>query len=354
MDLHESCFTADPESALQATRALLELGASPEDLEERRGEDGATALTLACRRGHAEVCALLLKTGASANAAGLNGKSPLWWATAAARGKEGDRLCEMLSAAGAEPLPQGEIPIDASRESAAGTVNEVKQEGSSSSSSSDTTTRRRGRVPAASLSDNAPVSSSPTSTNISAEPKTAPTSSPWPVYTLGALTAICYALMCAILLSTEDGKPLYTLDTDMTWTFANVQARLDANLGPKGVEKHLRLNLVDHVFPLFYAPLLALLHARRGNVRVMVALSLLAGLMDMVENRVIRDVLLAHRAGGLSGSRGSSSTSRMYLVTPAKFGVLAVPALVLAGQELIRWLCGTGATGRDDVSKKRR
>ena len=65
-------------------------------------------------------------------------------------------------------------------------------------------------------------------------------------------------------------------------------------------------------------------------------------------------MLLAHRAGGLSGSRGSSSTSRMYLVTPAKFGVLAVPALVLAGQELIRWLCGTGATGRDDVSKKRR
>ena len=160
---------------------------------------------------------------------------------------------------------------------------------------------------------------------------------------LGALTAVCYAVMCAILLSTDDGKPLYTLDTDMAWTFGNAQARIDAHLGPRGVEKHLRLNLVDHVFPFLYAPLLALLHARRGNTRAMVALALLAGLLDMVENRVIRGVLLAHRAGGSSRRASTSATSRMYLVTPAKFGVLAAPALVLAGQVVGGWLCGREA-----------
>jgi hypothetical protein len=149
--------------------------------------------------------------------------------------------------------------------------------------------------------------------------------------------------MCAILLSTDDGKPLYTLDTDMTWTFGNVHSRIDANLGPRGVEKHLQLNLVDHVFPFLYAPLLALLHARRGNTRALVALALLAGLLDMVENRVIRGVLLAHRAGGSSRRASMSATSRLYLVTPAKFGVLAAPALVLAGQVVGGWLCGREA-----------
>ena len=38
-----------------------------------------------------------------------------------------------------------------------------------------------------------------------------------------------------------------------------------------------------------------------------------------------------------------SATSRLYLVTPAKFGVLAAPALVLAGQVVGGWLCGREA-----------
>ena len=135
--------------------------------------------------------------------------------------------------------------------------------------------------------------------------------------------------MCTILFATESSKPLYTLDTDMTWTFDNVQSRLDANLGIHGAKQHLRLNLVDHMFPFLYAPLLALLHVRRGNSRVFVMLSLLAGILDLVENRVIRGLLLSYIEGKLGGA---PDTSQLHRVTPAKFVVLSVPALALAWQ----------------------
>ena len=175
-----------------------------------------------------------------------------------------EKLCQILLAAGANPLPPGESPLDDAR-----------------------------GVPATEDAVPRPLSSSVPSQN----PSSSPPPSSWPVYVLSALTAVCYAAMCTILFATESSKPLYTLDTDMTWTFDNVQSRLDANLGIHGAKQHLRLNLVDHMFPFLYAPLLALLHVRRGNSRVFVMLSLLAGILDLVENRVIRGLLLSYIEG---------------------------------------------------------
>ena len=94
MDLHDACAAGD----VASTVALLNLG---EDASARREEDGATPLTLASRLGNAELAELLLSRGASANAIGLKGKTPLWWAATVDRkggAGDGEKLCQILLA----------------------------------------------------------------------------------------------------------------------------------------------------------------------------------------------------------------------------------------------------------------
>ena len=83
----------------------------------RAAKDGATPLTLANRPGNAELAELLLSRGASANAIGLKGKTPLWWAaTVDRKGGAGDgEIVPDPLAAGANPLPPGESPLDDAR-----------------------------------------------------------------------------------------------------------------------------------------------------------------------------------------------------------------------------------------------
>ena len=293
MDLH----TAAAEGDLTSCRALLDLG-DADDANEHREEDGATPLSLACRYAHLEVCQLLIERGANVNVKGLDGRTPLFWAAASSS----ETLCEMLLNAGAKPLPPGCSP-------------------------SDIIGRDQGNGKPRNMTT--PVVDSSQSSLFEA-------CSSKLVYFLGCSAVICYAVMCSILFSTQDQKPLYTLDTDLTWNLENAVDKLSKNLGPSGIEKHLRLNRVDHVFPFLYAPLLALVHAQKGNSVLFVALSGLAGLLDVVENRVVRAILLAYPE---QLHESAYSHDMIHLVTPTKFAALGLSIIALVLQYLSESIC---------------
>ena len=105
--LHVACDIPDVDAALVAASLLLEHGA---DVERRRN-DGATALFMACARGHAQLAELLLSRGpVTVHMLREDGSSPVF---AAARAGHAD-CCQLLLAGGASanlPRHDGATPL---------------------------------------------------------------------------------------------------------------------------------------------------------------------------------------------------------------------------------------------------
>ena len=105
--LHVACDIQDVDAALVAASLLLEHGA---DVERRRN-DGATALFMACARGHAQLAELLLsRWPVTVHMLREDGSSPVF---AAARAGHAD-CCQLLLAGGASanlPRHDGATPL---------------------------------------------------------------------------------------------------------------------------------------------------------------------------------------------------------------------------------------------------
>lgn len=105
--LHVACDIPDVDAALVAASLLLEHGA---DVERRRN-DGATALFMACARGHVQLAELLLSRGpVTVHMLREDGSSPVF---AAARAGHAD-CCQLLLAGGASanlPRHDGATPL---------------------------------------------------------------------------------------------------------------------------------------------------------------------------------------------------------------------------------------------------
>ena len=163
---------------------------------------------------------------------------------------------------------------------------------------------------------------------------------------LGVASLLVYLQMLTLLV-TGTGQIMATLDTDLSWRVSTSLAFLNTHTGSNNIDNYLSLNAIDSIFPFFYAPFLYTLIKTNTNTQspLLLALPILSGLLDILENIAIRHILTAY-------PRPVSTTTLHTLYGHAHWLTLGKTlCLVLTLCHVGLWLFGCGKNKGGDASR---